>query len=70
MSWRANHRAAVRDGAEHYLDPDTGYRVFTELHHRARGICCGMGCRHCPYQHARVPAARREGLAPPVVLAE
>ncbi len=70
MRWREVHRAAVAAGAEHYIDPDTGYLVFTELFHRARRRCCASGCRHCPYQHAGVPAERRKGLVPPVVVEE
>jgi hypothetical protein len=30
------------------LDPETGYRVWTELYLKKRE-CCGSGCRHCPY---------------------
>jgi hypothetical protein len=25
--------------------------VFTEAYHLKRGICCGSGCRHCPYKN-------------------
>ena len=49
------HRRACKAGLDHYTDPETGYRVFTELAHRARGYCCGSGCRHCPYDHEAVP---------------
>jgi hypothetical protein len=45
----ARHRAAVDDGAETYVDPATGYRVFTAARLAARGTCCDTGCRHCPY---------------------
>ncbi len=31
--------------------------VFTAAYHRKRGYCCGSGCRHCPWDHANVPAA-------------
>ena len=53
--WTRVHEEALAAGAETYLDPDTGYVVFTELFHRARGTCCGSGCRHCPYDHVAVP---------------
>lgn len=33
-----------------YIDKTTGYRVLTESFLRARGVCCGNGCKHCPYQ--------------------
>ena len=36
-------------GLQTYDDPATGYTVFTELAHRARGGCCGRMCRHCCY---------------------
>jgi hypothetical protein len=64
------HEAAVQAGKEHYTDPTTGFFVFTELYHRRRRRCCASGCRHCPYQHAGVPAERRSGLSPPFVLEE
>ena len=28
---------------------ENGYRVMTESYHERRGVCCGNGCRHCPY---------------------
>lgn len=68
-SWAAAHRAAVAAGATSYRDPSTGYTVMTELAHRARGGCCGNGCRHCPYGHAAVDPLIRASLAPPVVCA-
>ncbi|MCC6549358.1 MAG: hypothetical protein IT279_04735 [Ignavibacteriaceae bacterium] len=43
------HREAVSRGSDTYKDPVTGFKVFTELFHRRRGICCGSGCRHCPF---------------------
>jgi hypothetical protein len=66
--WRPVHRDAVARGLRHYVDPATGYRVMTELCHRDRGTCCGSGCRHCPYDHAKVPPELRAALPPPVVL--
>jgi hypothetical protein len=45
----ARHAAAVAAGEAGYDDPATGYFVFTAAYHRARGECCGSGCRHCPY---------------------
>ena len=29
---------------------ENGYLVFTEYFLFKRGICCGSGCRHCPYE--------------------
>jgi hypothetical protein len=58
-SWQALHDAAVERGKRHYIDPETGYMVFTELQHLDRGNCCGSACRHCPYEHENVPKDRR-----------
>jgi iron complex transport system substrate-binding protein len=40
-----------------YVDPATGYDVFTAEFMRQRGYCCGSGCRHCPYPAAETKAA-------------
>ena len=45
-----------------YIDPRTGYRVFTALALEKRGDCCGCGCRHCPYGHREVETERRTQL--------
>jgi hypothetical protein len=49
------HTTACRKGLESYIDPDTGFDVFTSIAHKKRGVCCGSGCRHCPYDHINVP---------------
>ncbi len=56
--WDAAHAAAVQEGREGYLDPVTGYFVFTREALRARGWCCGSGCRHCPYGEGEGPQER------------
>lgn len=28
---------------------ENGLKVFTEEYHKRRGVCCGSGCRHCPF---------------------
>ena len=43
------HDRAVAAGEPGYVDPRTGYFVFTAAELLARGECCGSGCRHCPY---------------------
>jgi hypothetical protein len=53
-AWQTAHEQAVREGQDHYTDPETGFRVFTEVFHRRRGVCCGTGCRHCPFDHINV----------------
>jgi hypothetical protein len=45
----AVHAKAVADGDDGYLDPGTGFFVFTADFLERRGFCCGNGCRHCPY---------------------
>jgi len=43
------HAEACAAGEDGYLDPRTGYFVFTAPFLVSRGFCCGSGCRHCPY---------------------
>lgn len=62
-SWLILHERACRAGEEFYVDPGTGWRVFTEVGLRRRGSCCGSGCRHCPYAHEAVPVEERPSLA-------
>lgn len=53
-NYSKHHDDACSEGKDTYIDPKTGYTVFTELAHKKRGKCCGSGCRHCPYNHANV----------------
>lgn len=63
------HRAAVSSGATTYVDPATGYTVFSVLAHLKRGSCCGNACRHCPYGHVAAPQSRRSArITQPVIL--
>ena len=39
---------AIAEGKKTYIDPKTGYTVFTSEELKKRP-CCGNGCRHCPY---------------------
>lgn len=59
-AWSEAHDAAVRHGQPRYIDPTTGYQVFTEATLRSRGRCCGSGCRHCPFGHVRVRRGPRQ----------
>jgi hypothetical protein len=43
------HDRAVAAGEDTYVDPATGYSVFTRAYLLERGTCCDSGCRHCPY---------------------
>lgn len=60
--WAVRHRDAVARGERSYIDPETGYMVFTELQHLDRGNCCGSACRHCPFGHENVPPDRKTKL--------
>jgi len=42
------HHDAMERGDSGYLDPVSGYFVFTAAYLAARD-CCDCGCRHCPY---------------------
>mmetsp|Transcript_63239 Transcript_63239/g.184788 ORF Transcript_63239/g.184788 Transcript_63239/m.184788 type:complete len:466 (+) Transcript_63239:110-1507(+) len=48
------HREAVARGLDTYVDPESGYEVFTASYLGSRA-CCGSGCRHCPWGHRNVP---------------
>uniref|UniRef100_A0A3P8SCQ0 Chromosome 1 open reading frame 53 n=1 Tax=Amphiprion percula TaxID=161767 RepID=A0A3P8SCQ0_AMPPE len=50
----AIHREACEAKKQMYVDPSSGYKVFTEYAHRQRGKCCGSACRHCPYGQVNV----------------
>lgn len=45
----ARHSVAMESGDPGYVDPLTGLYVMTASYHADRGVCCGNGCRHCPY---------------------
>ncbi|XP_029904980.1 uncharacterized protein C1orf53 homolog [Myripristis murdjan] len=55
------HRQACEAKKQMYVDPSTGYKVFTEYAHLQRGKCCGSACRHCPYGQVNVkdPAMKK-----------
>jgi hypothetical protein len=42
------NKQAIMDCKKSYVDPKTGYSVFTSEELKKRP-CCGNGCRHCPY---------------------
>ena len=60
------HACAVREGRLQYIDPKTGYSVFTQLASIQRGHCCGSGCRHCVYDHQNVKPERKATLRRPI----
>lgn len=56
----ALHHNAMSAGRAGYLDPATGFFVFTARTLFEEGECCASGCRHCPW--VRRPSARGEEL--------
>ena len=54
------HEQACKEKQDGYIDPDTGYWVFSRFYHEKRGKCCGNVCRHCPYEHINVKPSRLE----------
>ena len=56
----ARHRRASEAGLSSYLDPATGYSVMTAEYLAGRGVCCGQGCRHCPWEGATAEDPRRD----------
>ena len=61
---KALHRFAVTQDPprDTYIDPESGYSVFTNKHLKRRP-CCGNGCRHCPWGHENVPEYVRKRFA-------
>jgi hypothetical protein len=49
------HQVTCNEGKDTYIDPSTGYQVFTSEALLKQGRCCGNSCRHCPYGHINVP---------------
>jgi iron complex transport system substrate-binding protein len=43
------HAHACANNQPTYIDPVTGFSVFTADALKGRGYCCGNGCRHCPW---------------------
>jgi hypothetical protein len=45
----ARHTEAMAAERDTYVDPATGYQVWTARFLWERGYCCETGCRHCPW---------------------
>jgi len=52
--YKALHRQCVTKKRDTYIDPASGYSVFTQCYLKRRP-CCGNACRHCPHGHVNVP---------------
>ena len=46
------HKLAISNNQSTYIDPKTGYKVFTSAE-LSKHKCCGNICRHCPYNHVK-----------------
>ena len=46
------NKKAILEGKPTYIDPNTGFSVFTSKELSKRP-CCGNICRHCPYGHIK-----------------
>lgn len=46
----AEHDNALAHDDPGYVDPRSGWWVFTAAHLADAGTCCENGCRHCPYE--------------------
>ena len=62
MTARQLHDDACTRGEPSYIDPRTGYLVFTAVGLTQRGGCCGSACRHCPFDYENVPEPARGQL--------
>jgi hypothetical protein len=51
----------LAEGLDFYYT-EQGYIVLTEKYHLEKGFCCGLGCKHCPYDYENVPEPRRSEL--------
>lgn len=49
------------EGQDFYYS-ELGYVVLTAKFHKEKGVCCGNGCRHCPYDYKNVPEPKRSEL--------
>ncbi len=48
-------------GEDFYFNED-GFMVLTASYHLKRGVCCGNGCKHCPFDFINVPEPTRSKL--------
>lgn len=68
MAGKAGEAGRKIDDSDFYLEGDRV--VFTSSYHLRRGVCCGSGCRHCPFlprrtKDATTPAPELSGSVAP-----
>jgi Family of unknown function (DUF5522) len=51
----------LKEGVDFYYS-EQGFVVLTEKYHLEKGVCCGNGCRHCPYDFINVAEPRQSEL--------
>jgi hypothetical protein len=51
----------LKEGEDFYYNED-GFVVLTEKYHLKKGVCCGNGCKHCPFNYINVPTEKRKTL--------
>ncbi len=51
----------LSEGEDFYYN-EKGLFVFTEKYHLKKGVCCGNGCMHCPYNFENVSDPKRSEL--------
>ncbi|MGI9178243.1 MAG: DUF5522 domain-containing protein [Pirellulales bacterium] len=54
--------APVPESPDFYYE--NGLLVYTATFHLKRGVCCGSGCRHCPYEPRHTEGSRNLGPEP------
>lgn len=43
-----SNEPALVENIDFYFD-ENGLFIFTKSYLEKRGTCCGLGCKHCPY---------------------
>ncbi|RYD79482.1 MAG: hypothetical protein EOP53_09580 [Sphingobacteriales bacterium] len=51
----------LKEGEDYYFNDD-GLMVLTAAFHLKKGVCCGNGCKHCPYDYINVKEPSRTEL--------
>jgi Family of unknown function (DUF5522) len=55
---KALEKSVLTEGVDFYIE--NGLYVFSEKYLKARGYCCGNGCRHCPYDKDILPTTTKK----------
>ena len=59
--FKAIHWHALSLKRDTYIDPNTGYSVFTQAYLQRRP-CCGNRCRQRPHEHVNVPHKNQDKI--------